>query len=196
MYVTPRTHGRPCGGLAIVLAEVGYGLEVRHQPARQPNQLDVALALPFQPTARLHPIEVAVDVNLQQRRRMVGRPSCRLRLNTAKAQAGQIKRIDKNIDRPDRVILGQIVIQPLGKQHTLTAVIANDKARHRILPSNHRRIVSLRRFHTAWVKRRHVRCASRSRHARERQLCAKSCPWQAKAPTFALLPKADSIWKS
>src|SRR5438132_13377894 len=58
--------------LAIVLTEVGYGLEVRHQPARQPNQLDVALALPFQPTARLHPVEVAVDVNLQQRRRMIG----------------------------------------------------------------------------------------------------------------------------
>ena len=32
-------------GLAIVLTEVGYGLEVRHQPAGQPNQLDVALAL-------------------------------------------------------------------------------------------------------------------------------------------------------
>src|SRR5436190_12533872 len=29
---------------AIVLAEVGYGLEVRHQAAGQPNQLDVALA--------------------------------------------------------------------------------------------------------------------------------------------------------
>src|SRR6476660_8187074 len=77
-------------GLAIVLTEVGYGLEVRHQPARQPNQLDVALALPFQPTARLHPVEVAVDVNLQQRRRMIGRPSCRLRLNAVKAELGQV----------------------------------------------------------------------------------------------------------
>jgi hypothetical protein len=33
------------------------------------------LALPFQATTRLHPVEVAVDVNLQQRRRMIGRPS-------------------------------------------------------------------------------------------------------------------------
>jgi hypothetical protein len=32
-------------GFAIVLAEVGYCLEVRHQAAGQPNQLDVALAL-------------------------------------------------------------------------------------------------------------------------------------------------------
>src|SRR5205823_14358194 len=64
-------------GLAIVLAEVGYGLEVRHQPAGQPHQLDVALALPLQTPARLHPIEISIDVNLQQRRRMVSWPSCR-----------------------------------------------------------------------------------------------------------------------
>jgi tetratricopeptide (TPR) repeat protein len=53
------------------------------------------------------------------------------------------KLIDKNIDRPDRIILGQIVFESLGKQRALTAVIANDKARHRILPSKHRRIISL-----------------------------------------------------
>src|SRR5213080_1728562 len=133
----------PADGLAIVLAEVGYGLEVRHQAAGQPNQLDVTLALPLQAPARLHTIEVAINVNLQQRRWMIGWPSSRLWLNTAEAQPGQIKLIDKNIDRPHRIILGQIVFQSLGKQRALTAVIANDKARHRILPPNYRRIISL-----------------------------------------------------
>ena len=133
-------------GLAIVLAEVGYRLEVRHQAAGQPDQLDIALALPLQAPARLHPIEVSVDVNLQQRRRMVGRPSRRLRLNAAKAELGQIKLIDKDIDRPDRIVLAQIVIQPLGKQRALTAVIANDKARHPILQPNRWRIISSRPF--------------------------------------------------
>src|SRR5665647_1351296 len=52
-------------GLAIVLAEIGYRLEVRHQAAGQPDQLDVALAFPLQAPTRLHPIEVSVDVNLQ-----------------------------------------------------------------------------------------------------------------------------------
>src|SRR5258705_3417790 len=123
----------PADGLAIVLPEVGYGFEVRHQAAGQPNQLDVALTLPLQARARLHPIEVSVDVNLQQRRWMVGWPSCRLRLDAAKAEPRQIKLIDKDIDRPDRIILRQIVFQSLGKQRALTAVIANDQARHRIL---------------------------------------------------------------
>src|ERR1700686_4301903 len=133
-------------GRAVVLSEIGYRLEIRHQAAGQPNQLDVALALPLQAPARLHPIEVSVDVNLQKRRWMVGRPSCHFRLNAAKAQAGQIKLIDKDIDRPDRIVLAQIVIQSLGKQSALTGVIANDKARHRILRPNRWRIISLRVF--------------------------------------------------
>ena len=69
---------------------------------------------------------------------MVGWPSCRLRLDAAKAEPRQIKLIDKDIDRPDRIILRQIVFQSLWKQRALTAVIANDKARHRILPPNRR----------------------------------------------------------
>jgi hypothetical protein len=40
----------------------------------------------------------------------------------------------------------QIVFQPLGKQSALTAVIANDKARHRILRPNRWRIISFRVF--------------------------------------------------
>ncbi len=68
---------------------------------------------------------------------MIGRPSCRLWLNAAKAQPGQIKFIDNNIDRPDRIILGQIVFRSLGKQRALTAVIANDKARQIIGESYH-----------------------------------------------------------
>src|SRR4051812_26267772 len=73
---------------------------------------------------------------------MIAWPSCCLRLNTAETQPRQIKLIDKDINRPNRIILAQIVIQPFRKQRALTAVIPNDKARHRILPANHRRIIS------------------------------------------------------
>jgi hypothetical protein len=41
---------------------------------------------------------------------MKGRPSGHLWLDAAKAKAGQIKLIDKKIDRPDRIVLAQIVI--------------------------------------------------------------------------------------
>jgi hypothetical protein len=58
-------------------------------------------------------------------------------------EPGQIKLIDKDIDCPNRIILGQIVFQTLGKQSALTAVFANDKTRHRILRPNRWRIMSL-----------------------------------------------------
>src|SRR5664279_1858201 len=119
------TNSRQTLRIASPLSLRKSAIEVGHQAAGQPNQLDVALALPLQAPARLHPIEVSVDVYLQQRRRMIGRSSRHLWRNPAKAQVGQIKFIDKNIDRPDRIVLAQIVIQPLGKQRALTAVIAN-----------------------------------------------------------------------
>ena len=61
--------------LAVVLPKVGDRLEVRHQSAGEPDQLDVALGLTLQPPARLDAVEVPVDVDLQQRRRVVRRPA-------------------------------------------------------------------------------------------------------------------------
>jgi hypothetical protein len=88
----------PRYGLSVVLAEVGYRLEVRHQAAGQPHQLDVALALPLQAPARLHPVEVAVDVNLQQRRWMVGRPSGHLWLDTAEPELTGLTLMGPDLD--------------------------------------------------------------------------------------------------
>jgi hypothetical protein len=53
-------------GLAIVAPEVGDGLEVRLEVAQQPDYLDVAMSLGFQPPARPHSVQVAIDIELQQ----------------------------------------------------------------------------------------------------------------------------------
>src|SRR5712664_80137 len=58
-------------GSAIVLAEIGNRLVIWSQTPRQPHHLDVAPSLALKPAARLDPIEVAVDVKLQQDRRMI-----------------------------------------------------------------------------------------------------------------------------
>jgi hypothetical protein len=83
---------------------------IGNKAAGEPHYLNVASGLTLEPAARLNPIEVSVDVNLQQRRRMVGRPSCCRWLDATKAEPCQIKLIDKDIDRPDRIILTQIVV--------------------------------------------------------------------------------------
>ena len=66
--------------LAVVLAEV------RHQSSRQPDQFDVALSLALQATTRVDTIQISVDVDLQQCRRVVGRPARRFRLCALEAR--------------------------------------------------------------------------------------------------------------
>jgi hypothetical protein len=53
------------------VTEVGDGLEVRSEPAGEPHQLDIALRLALQAAARLDTVQVAVDVELEQDRRVI-----------------------------------------------------------------------------------------------------------------------------
>ena len=97
--------------LAIVLAEVGNRLEVRHQPTGQPDQLDVALCFALQATAGLDPVEVAVDVDLQQRRRMVGGPADDPWMHAIEDELRQIRLIDEDVNRPDWVVFRNVVVK-------------------------------------------------------------------------------------
>ena len=53
---------------------------------------------------------------------MVGRLSRRLRLDTAEPELSQVKLIDKDIGRPDRIVIAHIVIQPFREQSALAAI--------------------------------------------------------------------------
>ena len=44
---------------------IGDGFVIEHQPPRRPHHLDVAASLTLEPAARLHSVEIAVDVELQ-----------------------------------------------------------------------------------------------------------------------------------
>jgi hypothetical protein len=91
----------------VILAEVGNGLEVRCQAPREPHQLDVALGLALQPSARLDPIQIAVDVDLQQDRRVIRGSSSSSGLCTFEAQFVQPQFIDEDVDDPNRIVLGE-----------------------------------------------------------------------------------------
>src|SRR5437588_584238 len=98
---------------AIVLAEVGNRLEVRRQPPGQPHQLDITLRFAFKPPARLHAVEITVEVNLQQRRGMISRPTCRRRRHPRKPQGGEVQFVDEDLDHPNRVLLADVVLQAM-----------------------------------------------------------------------------------
>ncbi len=53
---------------------------------------------------------------------MVGRPSGRIRLKTAKTQSRQIQRFDERLNDAHRVLLQNVLIDTLGKQISLVTV--------------------------------------------------------------------------
>src|SRR5258708_34539788 len=89
----------------IVLAEVGDGFVIRNEPPGQPHHLQIAASLTLQPPARLDPIEIAVDVKLEHRRRMIRRPAGRCRIDAVKPEVAEVQRIDEDIDSTNRMAL-------------------------------------------------------------------------------------------
>lgn len=73
--------------------------------ARQPHQLDVALRFALQAPAGLNAVEGAVDVDLEQDRRVVRRPLGLRRSRTVEAQSTKLKLLDEGVDQAYRVVL-------------------------------------------------------------------------------------------
>src|ERR1700730_9673077 len=93
------------------------------------------MGLALQPAARRDLVDIAVNVDLQQRARMIGWTSGRFWNHTVKAQRPEIQLIDKHVDHPHRVVLSNVVIQILGKQNALSTDFTLDEARHLTPPA-------------------------------------------------------------
>jgi hypothetical protein len=109
---------------------------IGHQTAAQPHDLDIAAGLALKPPARLHPVEVAVNVELQKDRGVIGRTARRLRIDAAEPQRAQIETFDKGLDHPDRIVLGDKVLKSFRKKRDLAPIQTLDKALHHKLPAN------------------------------------------------------------
>ena len=99
------------GGRAVVFAEIGDGFVIGNEPSRQPHHFQIAAGLTLQPPARLDPIEIAITIKLEQRRRMISRPTGRRRDYAIEPQFAQFQRIDEYIDRPHRIALVHPIIE-------------------------------------------------------------------------------------
>src|SRR6185437_6923218 len=98
-------------GTAIVFPEISDRLMVGDAAAEEPQHLDVAGSLTFEPPTRLHPVKVAVDVELQENRGMIGWPPGRRGLDTVKPELGKIERIDERVDHSNWIVLIDPVFQ-------------------------------------------------------------------------------------
>ena len=97
-------------GRAVVFAEIGDGFVIRNEPSRQPHHFQIAAGV-LQPPAGLDPIEIAINIKLEQRRWMISRPTGRRRDYAIEPQFAQFQRIDEYIDRPHRIALVHPIIE-------------------------------------------------------------------------------------
>src|ERR1700730_2586619 len=116
----------------VILAEIGNRLVIGNKPTGEPHDLNVAPSLTLKPAARLNPIEITVNVKLQQHRRMVRRPAGCLGINPAEPKLVQIEPIHKDVDHTNRIILANPIFQAIRKQRALPAIRALNKALHPI----------------------------------------------------------------
>src|SRR6516164_1875576 len=65
---------------------------------------------------------------------MIRGSPCRLRIDPAEIERTEIKRVDKHVNHPNRVVLVDPIIQAFGKQRRLPAIRPLDEALHRDLP--------------------------------------------------------------
>ena len=61
---------------------------------------------------------------------MVRRPAGRRGLAPSKPSSAQIELVDEDVDHPNRVVLGDVVVQALGQQRDLASVLALDESLH------------------------------------------------------------------
>src|ERR1700730_14760297 len=101
----------------------------------------VALGTPLEPPARLPSVEIAVDIELQQSRRMISGPPSLRRLDPFELEFSEIERIDERVDHSNRIVLVDPVVQALRKQRTLSAIRPLNEALHSI-PRNAQSIIS------------------------------------------------------
>ncbi|OOG14340.1 hypothetical protein BMS17_20245 [Pseudomonas sp. C9] len=73
----------------------------------------IALGLTLKPAAGLNPIEIAVDIDLQQHRWVIGRTTSGGRIDVLKTKFAQVEFIDENVDHTDWIFLGYVIVQAL-----------------------------------------------------------------------------------
>src|SRR5258708_13233415 len=106
-------------GGGVFCAKIGDGLETWNEPSRQPFHFQIAASLTFQPPARLDPVEIAIDIKLEHRRRMISRPAGRCRGDAIEPQLAQFPRRYEHTDRPTALPLPHPPTKPFPPQRPL-----------------------------------------------------------------------------
>jgi hypothetical protein len=114
--------------LQVVLPEVRNRLGLWSQLLSEPHQLHMPVRRLSQATTRPETVEIAIHIELQQIRWMVGRPSRGCGCGSLTAERREVEVVDKGVDETDEILFSHIVVEPLWEQDRFVAVYAVDKA--------------------------------------------------------------------
>src|ERR1700730_1684069 len=115
----------------------------------------MAAGLTLQPPARLDPVEIAVNVELEHRGRMVRRPAGRCRINAIEPEVAQFQRIHEHIDRANRIALVNPIIEAFRQQRRLLAIRPLNETLHHFPPTIQQGNHSIDGgFYTVWTRTR------------------------------------------
>lgn len=109
-------------GQPVRAAEFGDGAEVRLQVPQQPDHLHIAVGLCLQSPARPHPVDVAVDVELQKIDRIITRTADLLRGHPHKPCGSKIEAVHGGLDETDRIVRPHIIVNRFRQKQQLRAI--------------------------------------------------------------------------
>ena len=75
----------------------------------------------LQPAARSHPVQIAVDIELQQVARRITRTPRRLRRRPREPRCREVQPVDESVNEPDRVVAADVIVRRLRQQQELVA---------------------------------------------------------------------------
>jgi hypothetical protein len=78
---------------------------IGRKPGEQPHHFDVAASFTLEPAARMHTVEITINVELQERGRMIRRPTCAGRLNATEPKFSQIEGRNEGVDHANRIVI-------------------------------------------------------------------------------------------
>src|SRR3990170_551860 len=113
-------------GLPVIAAEVGNGLMVGGEALEEPHEFQVTARFSFKQATGADAVEVAIDVELEQVGGVVGWAAGLLEHGVAEAQASQIEGVDEGVQETHKVILGDVIIEDVGEEGNLAALLALD----------------------------------------------------------------------
>jgi hypothetical protein len=104
---------------AIVAPEIGDGLEVRLQASQQPDDFGCCDGIPSPAGGLNAPVQIAIDVELQEIGWRIAGAAYRLRLDTHKPRRREVEFINEGVDEPHRIVGVDIIVHRLRQQQKL-----------------------------------------------------------------------------